>query len=190
MAYKRSIHNSTYIDEFDAIVSCSCGSILAPFIICKMDLIQFKKEIIEITNTIMNTENKEQCLYTICNCLHIIKDYLLKSLPENAHILCSNKLHIQTIYLPHCKSHCFHDFSSKEDLVDKIIKSCHIPIITGSITNDGYIDRVCDCCCYCESVKDSNISKIGIDSIFDLKNIFVIPDEKYIERNFANGMLL
>ena len=142
--------------------------------------------------TDIDTEDK-QCRYTICHCLDVIKDYLLNALPENAHILCSNKLHIQTIYLPHCKSHCFNQFSSKADLVDKIIKSCHIPIITGSITNEGYIDRLGDYCCSCETVEGTQVSRIfnlyTFKTLFELKNIFVIPDETYIETNFARGRL-
>lgn len=196
IVYQRCQDNPSYIDDFDKIVSCSCGSVLAPFFICQMDFLHIKADLIDITNKVLDKhkdakENKSR--YTICNCLDIIKDYLVKTLPENAHILCSNKLHIQTIYLPHCKSHCFHHFSSKEDLVDKIIKSCHIPIITGSITNEGYIDRLGDYCCSCDIVEGSAISQIfnlyTYKTLFELKNIFVIPDETYIETNFASGRI-
>jgi len=216
IVYQRCQNNPSYIDDFDTIVSCSCGSVLAPFFICKMDFLQIKKELIDITNKMMNTkteetdtykqdtykqdtykqdteETKDKCRYTICNCLDIVREYLLNTLPENAHILCSNKLHIQTIYLPHCKSHCFNLFSSKEELVDKIIKSCHIPIITGSITNEGYIDRLGDYCCSCEAVEGTHVSRIfnlyTYKTLFELKNIFVIPDETYIETNFTRGRL-
>ena len=76
--------------------------------------------------------------------LDIIKDFYKTHLPPDAYILCSNKLHIQTIAVKALYKgnvECFHIFTSNDDLIDKMFKACHIPFFCNTFTNDGYIDR-------------------------------------------------
>jgi hypothetical protein len=172
-----------YIDNFDKIVGISGGSLLGCFVICNCDLLVIKKEIIKLTNKLQI--NKQ---FTIFKCLDIIKEFYKNNLPEDAYILCSNKLHIQTIHLYSCSTCCFHTFTSNDDLIDKLMKACHIPFLCNTFTNEGYIDRLLnvskkDCC-------DNNICEkiiLHFSTISNLFDCFKIPDEAFIEREFQKG---
>jgi len=159
------------------VIGCSVGSLLGAFIVSKCSLIEIKNKVIHLTNTITNKP------FFIVNCLDIIQDFLKEHLPQDAYQLCSHKLHIQTIHLYTFQSKCFHSFSSNDDLIDKIMKACHIPLLGKSITNEGYMDRMFDigkedCChsCYTEKITNNKVF-----------NIFSIPNEEFIESQFDNG---
>lgn len=174
-------NNKEYIDNLDIIIGVSVGSLLATFVICKCDLNEIKEKVVTITNNI-----KEKPML-ISNCLDIIRDFLQETLPENAYLLCSNKLHIQAIHLYSLSFVCFHTFVSNSDLIDKIMKACHIPVLCNcQITNEGYIDRIIDTgknnCC-----NSKNIEIIINKNKFNIKDIFMVADEKFIHSQFHSG---
>jgi hypothetical protein len=162
--------------DFDIIIGCSVGSLLGTFIVSKCSLLEIKKKVIELTNSITSKP------FFIFDCFNIIKEFLKEHLPKDAYQLCSHKLHIQTLHYTG-KVVCFHSFSSNDDLIDKIMKACHVPFLGKSITNEGYMDRLLDigkedCChsCYTEKITNNKVF-----------NIFSIPNEEFIESQFHNG---
>lgn len=168
-----------YLNKFDKIVGVSAGGLLGCLIISKCDLNIIKENAIKLIN-----KNKSISL-SILNCFDLLKTFFRENLPRNAYQLCSNILHIQTIKLYSCAVECFNVFSSNEDLIDKIFKGCHIPILSGGITNEGYIDRIFDRCkdnC-CNS---TNIEKIVNDD-FEFISAFKTPNEAYILNSFKRG---
>ena len=172
--------NKDYIQQFDKIIGISGGNLLACLIISNCDLLIIKQKIIEITNTIKTNKT------SVFKYLDIIKQFYKENLPDNAYILCSNKLHIQSIHIYSCSVVCFHTFSSNDDLIDKLLKSCHIPFLCNTITNEGYIDRMWNSgknnCCHHSTEKlilDTNLS-----NTLDLLNF---PDETFIQTQFQQG---
>ena len=173
-----------YIDKFDKIVGISAGSLLGSllgiFVCSKCDLRMIRQKSIELVVSMKTIPN------TIFKCLEILRDFCEKHLPENAYILCTDKLHIQTFHLYSCKSVCFHKFSSNSDLIDKFMKAAHIPLLCSSITNDGYVDRCEDVgkagCC-----DSTNIDKI-VGEDFNIFDMMCVPDEEFITTKFESGL--
>ena len=169
-----------YIDSFEKIVGISAGSLLGIFTCSKCDLRIIRQKSIEL---VVSMKTKPT---TIFKCLEILREFCENNLPENAYVLCSNKLHIQTIHIYSCTSVCFHTFSSNADLIDKFMKAAHIPLLCSSMTNDGYIDRCADIgksgCC-----DSTNIEKIVCPD-FNLFDIIRVPDEAFIETQFDLGL--
>jgi hypothetical protein len=178
--YSNTKENPEYIQGFDTIVGISAGSLIGAFAVSGCDLEKIKDGVIEITNQTLEK------LFSIFHVLDIVKDFTRKQLPENAYQLCTNKLHIQTIHLYTGKVICFHTFSSNDDLVDKLMKACHVPFLCNSITNEGYIDRIFDVgkhgCCH-----SLNVEKIQVDEQWDVLNMIQIPSQKTIKNQFQKG---
>lgn len=175
---KKLKNDANYIDNFHTIVGVSCGSLVGCLVVSKCDIETIKNDAIQLVNTLQLNN------LSIFNCLHIIRDFYKKHLPPNAYILCSNKLHIQSISLYKGEVVCFNMFTSNDDLIDKLFKACHIPFMSNTITNDGYIDRCINRCkegC-CDS-KNTEIISIPYLSL----DMFRVPDEKYINDNYLIG---
>jgi hypothetical protein len=174
--------NKDYIHTFDKIIGISGGGLLACFVISNCDLLIIKHKIIEVTNTIKTNK------VSIFKYLDIIKQFYKENLPDNAYILCSNKLHIQTIHLHSLSVVCFHTFSSNDDLIDKLMKSCHIPFLCNTITNEGYVDRMWNSgknnCCYHSNNTEKLILDTNLSCFIDLLKF---PDETFIQTQFQQG---
>ena len=175
--------NPHYIESFDKVFGVSVGSLLGCFVVSKCDLLVFKQKIIEITNEI-----KEKP-FLIWGCLDIIRKFCQDHLPDNAYLLCSNKLHIQTFHLYSLSTICFHEFSSNDDLIDKIIKSCHIPFFCNGITNEGYIDRMFDTCnqTCCASTHIISIKNSNDNLHVNVWDFMKIANENKIKELFQKG---
>ncbi|NXF45545.1 PLPL1 protein, partial [Oceanites oceanicus] len=63
--------------------------------------------------------------------LKILKDFLNKFLPTNAHQLVSGKLHIIVTRVRDCRSVVVSEFASREDLIQAVVCSCFIPLYFG-----------------------------------------------------------
>jgi hypothetical protein len=177
--HKKILENDKYIDEFEVVAGVSTGSMIGCFIVSKCDLITIKREAIELVKSLKTKP------LMITKCLDILKEFCKKQLPEDAYKLCSGKLHIQTIHLLSCQVVCFNNFVSNDDLVDKVLKACHIPLLCNGITNDGYIDRFFNKCkmgC-CESLDTEEISVCS-----NLIDCLKVPDENFIQDKFNKGM--
>ncbi|NXS43964.1 PLPL1 protein, partial [Balaeniceps rex] len=61
----------------------------------------------------------------------ILKDFLNKYLPMNAHQLVSGKLHVILTHVRDCRSVLVSEFASREDLIQAIICSCFVPLCIG-----------------------------------------------------------
>ena len=121
------------ISEFskDNIFHASSGSVLAVICyLCNLDVQMELKKCASLRNQLFKWK-----LYSV------IRQWLVESLPENAHLLCKNKLTILVRSFPTLKITGLNEWSNKEELIDATIASCSILCVT-KFRNKWYTDCI------------------------------------------------
>jgi hypothetical protein len=117
--YSNIINNTTVFH------GSSCGAIIAVCAICNIALYDTFMASLEKVN-------KTQDL------IPILKDVLVEILPEKVHILCSNRCYIYMTNMETMEPYIVNHFHSKTDVINAIIGSCFIPMVTISSYNYYY----------------------------------------------------
>ncbi|NXF90353.1 PLPL1 protein, partial [Eubucco bourcierii] len=111
------------------IYGASSGSIVATLGLCGCDI---GKD--EARKTLYNVVKSSYLPFILGGkAMKILKEFLHKHLPPNAHELVSGKLQVIVTRVRDCRSVTVSDFSSREDLIQAIICSCFIPVYFGFV---------------------------------------------------------
>ena len=184
--------DNNYLKKYKNIVGVSAGGFLACLIISGINLEVLKMKYIDMFYNYKKKlrENNQQTNLTFKENLKLLKQLLIQELPQNAYILCSNKLHLiatKVNSLFNMKKICYNTYSSNNDLLDKLFKMSYLPYICGnSFSNDGIIDGFDDSCivgCCCSNL--CNVTYLCI-TIFRKSSIHVLssPSVEFINNNF------
>ncbi|CAF90310.1 unnamed protein product, partial [Tetraodon nigroviridis] len=111
-------------------------------------------------------------LHPSFNLLQMLKDSLLSSLPEDAHLRVSGRLAVSLTRVPDGKNVLVSDFSSRDELVQALLCSCFVPLYCGVVPptyrgvvsprwkaecpytkGRSYSQRACVCVCVCVCVR-------------------------------------
>lgn len=119
----------------------SAGSLAAAVVACDLDLDVVDEAVDEMTE-----ECRRQGTWTrLGPCLRLRLDKLL---PEDAHVRCSGRLHVAVSKVkPWGQLKCKRatHFESRDDLIDALMASCHLPILSnGRLTTSFRGRRVAD----------------------------------------------
>jgi hypothetical protein len=118
-AYNRLKRSKLLNNEELIFAGTSSGSIMAVSCACNIDI-----ERIFVSNLRFMNSSQAFC--------SIIRKILTKELPENAHILCNNKVKICMTRQNNLTPLYVSKFSSKSDVINAVIGSCFIPKMTSS----------------------------------------------------------
>ncbi|XP_070827782.1 patatin-like phospholipase domain-containing protein 2 [Chaetodon trifascialis] len=120
-----------FIQDASKIYGASAGALMAtvltvgvPLEKCCANLIFMAKEA---------RKHKLGPLHPAYNLLQIVKDSLLASLPEDAHIRASGKLSVSLTRVSDRKNILVSEFASREELIQALLCSCFVPFYCGVI---------------------------------------------------------
>ncbi|XP_074534016.1 patatin-like phospholipase domain-containing protein 2 [Halichoeres trimaculatus] len=120
-----------FIRDASKICGASAGALMAavlslgiPLEKCCADLMFMAKEA---------RKHKLGPLHPAYNLLQIVKDSLVRCLPEDAHILASGKLCVSLTRVSDQKNVLVSQFDSREELIQALLCSCFVPLYCGVI---------------------------------------------------------
>lgn len=119
------------IQDASQIYGASAGALMAtvltvgsPLEKCCADLMFMAKE---------GRKHKLGPLHPFYNLLQIVKDSLVRSLPEDAHIRASGKLCVSLTRVPDGKNVLVSEFDSRDELIQALLCSCFVPFYCGIV---------------------------------------------------------
>ena len=168
---------------FKRYSATSSGSIILPLIVCKINnstALHFYK---------LTQKSRSR------NKLDLISIFLNKVLPENAHLLCNNKIFLSITQISgfNIKNKIVSQFNSKDDLINYIKCSCAFPLLANSTfyykyKNEKYIDG-----CFTNNTPTFNSKNHLIIKLFFIDyynfNLFNLEDRthlKYYQKGFSD----
>ncbi|KAM3608747.1 uncharacterized protein V6R79_003988 [Siganus canaliculatus] len=120
-----------FIHGASKIYGSSSGSVMAailsvgvPLEKCCADLMSMAREA---------RKHRLGPLHPAFNLLRIVKDSLVRSLPEDAHLRASGKLCVSLTRVSDGKNVLASEFGSREELIQALLCSCHVPFYCGII---------------------------------------------------------
>ncbi|CAJ1055966.1 patatin-like phospholipase domain-containing protein 2 isoform X1 [Xyrichtys novacula] len=120
-----------FIQDASKICGASAGALISavlslgiPLEKCCVDLMFMAKEA---------RKHKLGPLHPAYNLLQIVKDSLLRCLPEDAHVLASGKLCVSLTRVSDGKNVLVSEFDSREELIQALLCSCFVPFYCGVI---------------------------------------------------------
>ncbi|NXP50322.1 PLPL1 protein, partial [Heliornis fulica] len=113
------------LNSASKIYGASSGSIVATLALCGCGIDVLKRSFV----TDMNTSF--WAYFSGGKLLQILKNFLNKCLPSNAHQLVSGKLHIILTRVYDWRSVVVSEFVSRDDLIQALVCSCFIPVYFG-----------------------------------------------------------
>ncbi|XP_056271684.1 patatin-like phospholipase domain-containing protein 2 isoform X2 [Pseudoliparis swirei] len=120
-----------FIQGASKIYGASAGALMAavltvgvPLELCSADLMTMAKE---------GWRHRLGPLHPAFNLMQLVKDSLLRSLPEDAHVRASGKLHVSLTRVSDGKNVLVSEFDSREELIQVLVCSCFVPFYCGVI---------------------------------------------------------
>ncbi|XP_056271679.1 patatin-like phospholipase domain-containing protein 2 isoform X2 [Pseudoliparis swirei] len=120
-----------FIQGASKIYGASAGALMAavltvgvPLELCCADLMTMAKE---------GRRHRLGPLHPAFNLMQLVKDSLLRSLPEDAHVRASGKLHVSLTRVSDGKNVLVSEFDSREELIQVLVCSCFVPFYCGVI---------------------------------------------------------
>lgn len=144
----------------------SSGSVFITLMACKINipfiLKKYKKYI-----SLFQQRNKLKITK-----FKLLENFLYEILPEDAHIICSNKVYITTtqVSLPF-KKITFNQYNSKKDLIEKLLTSTSFPFLVN------------------ENIYHSYDNKKYIDGCFSTNTPLIFKENTLIFRPFLTGRI-
>ncbi|CAH1106272.1 unnamed protein product [Psylliodes chrysocephalus] len=115
----------------DKISGASAGAIAACCLICDLPIGDMTSDVLRVC-----TEARSRSLGAFSPSFNINKlllENLEKFLPEDAHIMCTGKLHVSLTRVHDGKNVVVSEFDSREDLIQVLLSSAFIPFFSGLI---------------------------------------------------------
>lgn len=128
------------ISEDTIFAGASAGSLISSCLVCDIE-----PEVLMDTNLIMYRELREKG--TIGNVRGVVETYCHKLLPDDAHLRANNRLHVAIARVsrqrPFMQPVYINEFFSKEDLIQALLTSSHVPLYMNSKVTSTYRGRTC-----------------------------------------------
>ncbi|XP_055048580.2 ubiquinol-cytochrome-c reductase complex assembly factor 6 isoform X1 [Misgurnus anguillicaudatus] len=137
MAYYCGVYSCLFdrasflIDELKKICGASSGALMGAIIACKMPPAKCCENLLE-----MSQEARKGTLGAVhptFNLLKIIRNILIRDLPDNAHLLATGRLCVSLTRVSDGTNVMVSEFRSKEDLIQALICSCFYPLYCGVV---------------------------------------------------------
>lgn len=111
------------------ISGASAGALAAAALICDTSLSSMMSELVQLVTNIQNHLGGPFSPFV--NITNMLRSNLEKTLPEDAHVRCSGRLHISVTRLQDSKNCILSQFESKQQLIEALLCTCFIPIFSG-----------------------------------------------------------
>nr|UEK51503.1 Bmm-like protein 2 [Parasacculina yatsui] len=111
------------------ISGASAGALAAAALICDTSLSSMMSELVQLVTNIQNHLGGPFSPFV--NITNMLRSNLEKTLPDDAHIRCSGRLHISVTRLQDSKNCILSQFESKQQLIEALLCTCFIPIFSG-----------------------------------------------------------
>ncbi|XP_067293385.1 patatin-like phospholipase domain-containing protein 2 isoform X2 [Pseudorasbora parva] len=113
------------------ICGASSGALMGAVIACQMSPAKCCENLLE-----MSREARKGTLGAVhpsFDLLKIVRNFLSRELPDDAHLLASGRLHVSLTRVSDGRNVLVSEFDSKEDLIQALICSCFYPLYCGVI---------------------------------------------------------
>jgi len=107
----------------------SAGAIAAAALICDMNLSVVMQDLIAVASAIR--DRVAGPFSPFISVPDMLRAGLVKNLPENAHVLCSGRLHVSVTRLQDGQNCILSQFDSKEELISALMCTAFIPAFSG-----------------------------------------------------------
>ncbi|KAG5273553.1 hypothetical protein AALO_G00152620 [Alosa alosa] len=133
---------SYLLDGATKICGASSGALFGAAIVCKISMGKTCAIMMEMARKA--SKRRLGALHPSFNLLKLVKDFMVRELPDDAHLLASGKLCISLTRVSDGKNLLVSHFDSKEDFMQALICSCFFPPFCGwmppSFRGRRYID--------------------------------------------------
>ena len=115
----------------------SCGSLIAAALACNVAM----QDMLELAAVLAQFALNRHW-GPVLGMTHMVNTGLQKILPDDAHVLCSNRLHVSltSITVP-ATNVIVSSFTSKQDLINVLLASCYIPLYYEKVRVHPYTAR-------------------------------------------------
>jgi hypothetical protein len=173
-----------FFERYNRVYGVSTGSIAGGFLLSGLDLDTLVEEF-KLFN-----ENNKHCIHptNILKMIPLLREFCIQLCPVDAYKRCTGKLHV--VVYKDLRRTCYNTFVSNEDLIDKILESCHIPLMKdGTLFHENNtMDAIYDKPCWCHYTKDvTRFSPTHCPS-FKLRDVLVSPTDDYIKEKMDYGI--
>ncbi|XP_052453030.1 patatin-like phospholipase domain-containing protein 2 isoform X2 [Carassius gibelio] len=120
-----------FLKEVKRICGASSGALMGAMLVCQMSPAKSCENLLE-----MSREARRGTLGAVhpsFNLLKIVRHFLNRDLPDDAHLLASGRLFVSLTRVSDGTNVLVSEFDSKEDLVQALICSCFYPLYCGVI---------------------------------------------------------
>ncbi|XP_056595152.1 patatin-like phospholipase domain-containing protein 2 isoform X2 [Triplophysa dalaica] len=119
------------LDGVKKICGASSGALMGAIVACKMSPAKCCQNLLE-----MSREARKGTLGAVhpsFNLLNIVRTFLIRDLPDNAHLLATGRLCVSLTRVSNGTNMLVSEFDSKEDLIQALVCSCFYPLYCGVV---------------------------------------------------------
>jgi len=130
------------IDDSTVFAGSSAGSLISACIVCGLDEEELMSKLLQ-----MYRELRAKGIGTIGNVRSVTEEYANLVLPEDAHLRSSGRLNVSIVRInrqrPFLESVFVNEFHSREDLIQALLTSSHVPLYMNTKVTSEFRGRTC-----------------------------------------------